>query len=115
MSIRAATYIWNMIAGDDELRIFTLYEDAAKTTPVDLTGATAVAQGKNDSGTIVWTDAAVVVGDALGTLSVTVPLATTATKIGESGTWKIQVTWVDTSKWSPVYGTFKITPRSIIP
>lgn len=115
MGIRAAAYHWDMIAGDDETRVFTLYEDAAMTTLVDLSGVSATAQGKNDSGTIVWTDAVVVCGGVLGTLQVEVPLATTAAKTGESGTWKLQVTWSDGSKWSPVCGTFKITPRSIIP
>jgi len=115
MVVRGAYHSWDMIAGDDEIRVFILWADEDHTARTDLTGCTAVAQGKDEDGNIIWTDAAVDVGDALGTLTVEVLLAVTAAQVGKKGSFEVQVTWVDTKKWSPVYGDFKITTKSLYP
>jgi len=115
VATRGAKYTFDLVAGDDESRVFTLYSDADLTSPIDLTGSTAVAQGIDDAGVIIWADSSVVVGDALGTFTVNVSNSETSAGAGKYGTWKLYVTWADTSEWSPVLGNFRITARDIVP
>ena len=120
MTTRAAYYRWDMVAGDDEARVFTIYStydrDSGVGTPVDLTGCTAVVQGRDGTGAagIAWTGTAVL-GDAAGTITVTIPKASTLAAAGKTGTWEVQVTWSDTTEWAPVLGDFEVTPIAVLP
>jgi len=106
-------YYWGMSAGDDETRIFTLYSTYDKTTdtgtPVNLTGCSLKAEGRDSAGTSQWEVTPTAATPSNGEVTITVPSATTTSKKGLSGDWALRVTWTDGKKTSPAWGRWSIS------
>jgi hypothetical protein len=85
------TYDLTLYRGDTTRIDFVLWHDAAKTQPVDVSGAVAKAQIRDrpDSTAVV---AELLCGGSGNTVTVTVPDATSA-KLGKNGFWDLQLTW----------------------
>jgi hypothetical protein len=102
------TFPLDLYRGDSYAWRFVLWQDEAKTLPVDLTGATAEAEIRNASAgtTIVTLECTVVVPNSVDVVMTPAMYATCP----KTGVWDLQITFPDGSVHTPIAGPVNLTP-----
>jgi len=104
----AAEFDLDIYRGDTYRWQFTLWQDLAKTIPVDLTGAAAASQIRDrPQGTQIANMSCVITPP--NTVAVTLSSATSHT-LPVKGAWDLELTYASGDVQTPVGGNVSVTP-----
>ena len=92
--------------GDTGRWRFQLWQDEGKTTPVDLTGATALAQIRNaPGGTVLATPATTIIAPNLIDMVLS---PADSQNLGPAGVWDLEVTYASGDVATPIGGRVQV-------